>query len=219
MAGGVGDVNYSAWLDQNGATGNTEWERTLSVLTNKDAPAVNANDITVFASRLDVSSKQLQAVATVESAGGGYTKTGLPKQLFERHWFHRLTNGEWSPSIYSQSKRGGYSGSDTWERFRLALAKDPWAAFQSASWGKFQVMGFNWNDLGYPSPYAMVWTLAQSEADHYEMLARYIEFKKMRGAMQALSTNPETCREFARKYNGSAYAENDYHKKLAEAMR
>jgi len=212
-------IEYSDWLDQNGATGNSEWERTLSVLTNKDAPAVNANDITVFASRLGCTTKQLQAVAKVESNGGGFTKTGLPKQLFERHKFHKYSGGKWTPSVFSQVKRGGYSGSDTWERFRLALEKDPTAAFMSASWGKFQVMGFNWDDLGYPNVFSMVWTLAQSEADHYEMLCRFIEANNMKHAIQALSTDPESCREFARKYNGPQYEKNNYHTKLAEAMR
>lgn len=211
-------IDYSDWLDQNGATGNNEWERTISVLTNKDAPAVNANDITVIASRLGVTANQVEAVAKVESAGGGFTNSCLPKQLFERHYFHRLTEGRWTPSIFSQPKWGGYSNSDTWERFRLALDKDPWAAYQSASWGKFQVMGAHWKTLGYPSPYSMVWTLVQSEADHYEMLARFIEANNMKHAMQTLSTDPEDCHEFARKYNGPQYAKNKYHKKLAEAM-
>jgi hypothetical protein len=212
-------IVYSDWLDQYEATGDSQWGRTLSILTNKDAPAVNDADIAVFAARLGCTAKQVQAVAKVESAGTGYTNSGLPKQLFERHYFHRLTEGEWTPSIFSQPKWGGYSSSDTWERFRLALERDPWAAYQSASWGKFQVMGAHWKTLGYPSPYSMAWTLAQSEADHYEMLARFIEANNMKHAMQALSTNPETCREFARKYNGPQYSKNQYHKKLAEAMQ
>lgn len=212
-------MNYTDWLDQYAPATGSIWERTIAVLTNKDAPAVNANDITVIASRLGVTTKQVQSVAKVESAGGGFTKSGLPKQLFERHYFHRLTGGKWTPAVYSQPKWGGYSDSDTWERFRLALDKDPAAAFQSASWGKFQVMGAHWKALGYPSPFAMVWTLAQSEADHYEMLARFIEANDMKHAMQSLSTNPETCREFARKYNGPQYGKNRYHIKLAEAMR
>lgn len=209
-------MEYTDWLDQSGAPDGSLWERTIAVLTNKEAPAVNDNDIAVFASRLGVTTKQINAVAKVESAGGGYTNSGLPKQLFERHYFHRLTDGKWTPSIFSQAKGGGYSSSDTWERFRLALDKDPWAAFQSASWGKFQVMGAHWIALGYPNPYAMVWTLAQSEADHYEMLCRFIEANNLTSKMRALSTDWRDCTAFARAYNGPA--QKGYDKRLAEAM-
>ena len=170
------------------------------------------------AARLGCKIKQINAVAKVESAGGGYDKSGKPKILFERHWFHRLTGGKWSPAPFSQSARGGY-GESSWFKLSDACGRDPDAAFSSASWGKFQVMGGHWQKLGYPSPYAMAWTTVQSEADHYEMLIRYIEAFALTDELRALSDNPETCRAFAKAYNGSAYAENDYHTKLAAAMK
>lgn len=193
-------------------------EKVLADLTNKQANAVNRADMVSFAERLGCSVKQLEAVASVESAGGGFDRSGRPKILFERHIFHRLTGGKYSTTSFSNPKWGGYS-EDSWKKLLDACEKDPDAAFASASWGKFQVMGMHWKKLGYISSYAMAWTAAQSEGDHYEMLARYIEVFGLKDELRYLSTNPDDCRAFAKGYNGSGYERNKYHEKLARAMR
>lgn len=204
--------------EPDGAWGPKSRDALLAHFTNLTAPSVTPEDIAFYAARLGCKIKQINAVAKVESAGGGYDKSGKPKILFERHWFHRLTGGKWSPTAFSQSVRGGY-GESSWFKLSDACGRDPDAAFSSASWGKFQVMGGHWQKLGYPSPYAMAWTTVQSEADHYEMLIRYIEAFALTDELRALSANPETCRAFAKAYNGPSYAENDYHTKLAAAMK
>ncbi|WP_430623847.1 N-acetylmuramidase domain-containing protein [Lactobacillus johnsonii] len=50
-------------------------------------------------------------------------------------------------------------------------------------------------------------------------MAAFVRLNGLIPAMKALSTNPETCRLFASRYNGSGYAKNDYHNKLAKAMQ
>lgn len=190
----------------------------MVAFVNKQAPAVNPNDIIAFASELGCSVKQLNAIATVESAGGGFTNEGRPKILFERHYFWRLTQGRFGVQSYSNSKSGGY-GENSWEKLCLAACKDPHAAFSSASWGKFQIMGAHWNALGYISPIAMAFTMTQSEGDHYEALVRFIKANGLQDEVRALSTNPADCVAFARKYNGPAYAKNRYDRKLADAMK
>lgn len=215
-------MNVSGLQSRIGTTPDGKWgplsrQALFDHFTNVSAPAVSPEDIAAYAARLGCKIKQLGAVAKVESAGGGFDKSGKPKILFERHWFHRLTGGKWSPATFSNSDRGGY-GESSWMKLSAACACDPDAAFSSASWGKFQVMGGHWAKLGYPSAYAMAWTTVQSEADHYEMLVRYIEAFGMKDELQALSDDPEDCRAFAKGYNGSSYAANDYHEKLARAM-
>ena len=192
---------------------------TLSAhFANPQANAVTDADITALASRLGCTSKQVRAVATVESGGGGFDKLGRPKILFERHLFHRLTEGKWSPASFSNSAGGGY-GEDSWAKLAAACARDPDAAFSSCSWGKFQVLGAHWSKLGYPSPYALAWTTAQSDGDQYDLLARYIETFGLKRALAKLSTDPEACRDFAAAYNGPGYRKFDYHNKLARAMK
>lgn len=190
----------------------------LAAFTNRSAPAVTENEMEAFAARLGCSLKQIRAVAKVESAGGGFDSVGRPKILFERHLFHRLTDGRYSPAIYSQSAHGGYN-EDSWSKLSAACGKDPDAAFSAASWGKFQVLGMHWSKLGYASPFSLAHSTVESEANHYLLLVRYVAVFGLTDAIRRLSTDPETCRDFAHGYNGPGYRAFKYHVKLAEAMK
>ncbi len=218
-------VQFQQWLGTHGHPvvpdghiGSKTRAATIAVFTNTCADAITDAEISVLANRLGCTVKQLRAVATVESGGAGFDKVGRPKILFERHIFHDLTNGCASPCNFSQSKGGGYSEA-SWDKLTAALSVNVDAAFASCSWGKFQVLGRHWNTLDYPSPVEMAFSTVTGEGAHYEMLARYIEFNRMLGALKRLSTNPEDNRAFARGYNGPAYERFDYHNKLARAMR
>lgn len=186
--------------------------------TSVKAPAVTDGEIAAFADRLGVTAKQLRAVAKVESSGGGFDNLGRPKILYERHIFHRLTAGKWSPSSFSQERGGGYS-EGSWDKLALACGRDPDAAFSACSWGKFQVMGMHFARLGYTSPFLMAHSATQSEAAHYEMLCRYVERFGLVDEMRAISNHADDCRAFAKGYNGPAYEKFDYHVKLAGAMQ
>lgn len=201
-----------------GAFGPISRQALLDTFTNTNAPVVTDGEIQAFAERLGCSLKQLRAVAKVESAGGGFDNKGRPKILYERHIFHRLTNGQWTPSTFSQREYGGY-GEDSWGKLLLACGKNPDAAFSACSWGKFQVLGAHWSRLGYDSPYALAVSTVASEAAHYELLARYIEKFGLLDELWALSSDPADCAAFAAAYNGPAYVRNHYDRKLAEAMR
>lgn len=189
----------------------------IAAFTNKAAPAVTDEQVVAMASRLACTVKQLRAVSQVESGGAAFDQEGRPKMLFERHLFHRLTEGKWSTCNFSNPKGGGYA-EDSWAKLTMAACKDAAAAFAAASWGKFQVLGTHWRDLGYPSPIDLAYSTVSSEAGSYELLARYIEHNGLRGAISALSPDPETCRPFAAAYNGPGYRDFDYHAKLARAM-
>lgn len=190
----------------------------LQVFTNKEAPAVTPAEIAGFAKEIGCSEKQLRAVAKVESAGGGFTDSGLPKILFERHIFHRLTQGRFGLTVFSNPQYGGY-GFDSWEKLTLAACRDPHTAFASASWGKFQIMGMHWHALGYSNSLAMAYSMTRSEAAHYDALVRFIKANSLQDEIRKLSTDPADCVDFARKYNGGGYRRNRYDEKLAEAMR
>lgn len=189
----------------------------IDAFTNVCAPAVADADIAAIAARLGCSTKQIRAVAQVESGGAAFDKLGRPKILFERHWFHRLTKGVHGYSSYSDPDPGGYAA-DSWEKLTFAASRDPDAAFAAASWGKFQVMGFHWERLGYPSPIEMAYSTVTGEVAHYEMLARFIEHNGLKVALARISADPVDCRPFALAYNGPAYHRFQYDVKLARAM-
>lgn len=205
-----------------GATPDGKWgpkskAALLAHFTNLNAPAITADEEGAIAARLGVTILQLQAVARAESRGAGFDGQGRPKILYERHIFHRLTDGKYSPSAFSLAKWGGYSES-SWDKLNAAVSKDPDAGFSSCSWGAFQVMGMHWSKLGYASPYALAHSTATSEKAQYDLLVGFIEMNKLQDEMRAISPNPEDCRPFARGYNGPDYARNKYHEVIAAGM-
>lgn len=190
----------------------------VSHFTNKSAPGLEESDFVTAANRLGCSVAQVKAVRVVEAAGKGFDRDGRPKILFERHRFHKLTGGAFSISAFSNAQPGGYDVS-SWAKLLDAIATGSVdEAFQSASWGAFQVMGEWWDELGYPSPYALAWTCVQSEADQMELLIRYVEHFHLQDEIRALSSNPVSCRAFAAAYNGPGYRRNRYDEKLAAEM-
>lgn len=191
----------------------------LQTFTNAAAPALTEAEIAQFADRLGVSVKQLRAVAQVEASGSGFDQKGRPKILFERHKFHKYTGGVFSPCAFSNPTGGGYKES-SWDKLLGAIvtgAVD--AAFMACSWGKFQVLGEWWDEFGFASPFALAHGTVASEAKHYELLVAYVEHTALQDEMALISTDPKTCRAFAKGYNGAGYAKLEYHIKMAKAMQ
>ena len=73
-------------------------------------------------------------------------------------------------------------------------------------------MGFHWKSLGYESLQAFINDMYESEAKQLEAMIRFI---KVNGLLLALKNKDWV--KFARGYNGSGYAKNKYHIKLANA--
>lgn len=213
------DLQKAIGAKADGIWGPNSRKALLTAFTNPNAAKLTATEAKAFAKRLKVSEKQLVAVSKVESAGSGFDSSGKPKILFERHKFHKYTGGIYSVATFSNPSGGGYNES-SWDKLAGAIvtgAVD--AAFMACSWGKFQVLGEYWSDFDYDSPFALAFSMVASEAAHYELLCRYIEHNGLQDEMQAISTNPETCRAFAKAYNGKNYEKFSYHTKLAAAMK
>ena len=170
-------------------------------------------DFVVAAKMLNCEVAAIKAVAEVESAGGGFLSNGRPKILFERHYFHRLTGGEYSAAHPDISNRnaGGYTSNEH-ARLEKAAKLDRNAALQSASWGKFQIMGAHWKALGYSSIQEFINAMYASETEH---LMAFVKFVKVNGLSYELQRKDWA--GFARGYNGSNYHINKYDQKMAVA--
>ncbi|GAA4040538.1 N-acetylmuramidase domain-containing protein [Parerythrobacter jejuensis] len=167
------------------------------------------------AAALRCSVPAVRAVAQVESLGGGYQNDGRPKILFERHWFHRKTNGKWtqSHSHISWPKWGGYKGgSREYGRLEEAIGLDRNAALQSASWGAFQIMGFNHKLVGYSNVEDFVKAMVESSGKQLDAFVQFIKSNKLDDELRRLDW-----KGFARGYNGSQYWKNKYDQKMARA--
>lgn len=217
------------WLNAHGASlvvdgkaGPATRSAILNVFVNKDAPAITPQDINQIAARLGGTPRQVAAVAKVESAGGGWDDAGRLKCLYERHYFWRRI--QIKIPFLSNPAPGGYTIdadrdgiNDSWEKVADAAMRSPIAAFESASWGKFQIMGAHAKSLGYANAIEFVWALSRSERAHYDALARFIEVNGLVGPFRRLSTLWTANTAFARGYNGKG--QQGYDKKLAAAMQ
>nr|WP_253949424.1 N-acetylmuramidase domain-containing protein [Mangrovicoccus sp. HB161399] len=93
----------------------------------------------------------INTVAEVESSRAPFDQEGRPTILFERHKFRKFTGGRFSQSHPELSGKPGNYGtfSEQWPKMAEALKLDGEAALKSASWGQFQIMGFNHELAGY----------------------------------------------------------------------
>jgi hypothetical protein len=160
----------------------------------------------------------IMAVAEVESRGAGFLPDGRPKILFERHKFHSFTKGAFDASHpgISNKKPGGYGaeGAHQWDRFNEAFALNPAAAIKSCSWGKFQVMGFNFNVCGFTSVDDFHKAMRESEGQHLKAFCHYISSNKLDKALREHKWDV-----LAAGYNGADYKINQYDTKLAAAYK
>ena len=184
-----------------------------------------AKDFAQAAQSLDVDVATIRAVAEVEAAGRGFLTDGRPQILFEAHIFGRLTEHRYAHLRDSSGKplssrswdRSLYGRTGDWQHQRLDAAAqagiDTWGfAHQSASWGLFQIMGFNHVVCGYRTIEGFVEAMFAGAPFH---LDAFVAFIKSRGLAPALKRRDWAA--FARAYNGPAFSQNSYDTKLAAA--
>ncbi len=178
-------------------------------------------DFAAVARQLNVDVAAIKAVAEVEAAGDGFLPSGKPKILFEAHVFSDKTGGRYDASHPNLSSPRwnralyGAGGEHQWQRFEHAYRLDPQAAMQAASWGRFQIMGFNYRAAGFNDVQSFVDAMKRGEGEHLKAFANFIESNPaMHRALQR-----HDWAAFARAYNGPGYAQNDYDTKMAAAYR
>lgn len=176
-----------------------------------NAKALSDDGLTEATCKLGVKAPELWTVLAVETSGCGFLPDGRPKILFERHIFHRLTQGRFDDGEISDSKPGGYGalGPHQYDRLAIALQKDRAAALQSASWGVGQIMGQNYAVAGFSKVESMVAAMSESEDRQLLAMSSFLVGTKLHLPLQA-----HDWKSFARGYNGPNYAMNQYDVKL-----
>lgn len=195
-------------------------------------PVLTDADYKRAGAALGVSAGTVRGVAEVEASGHGFLPDGRAKILFERHIFYRqliiprkagdvvakLTAtraliAAKEPDICSPSAGGYVGGAAEWDRLARARYYSDTAGLMSASFGLFQIMGFNAVTAGYPSVQVYAHAMAGSEGDHLDAFTGFvIANPSMKAAMQR-----GMWREFAAAYNGPG-AVAAYSAKIAAAV-
>lgn len=218
---------YTGIVD--GIVGNNTKKAILACFQNKNAAAITAPELMAFAKQLgDTNTIRIKAVAKVESAGSGWFNDGRPKILYERHKFWKYNDDASAPksTFFNYPDTGNYTTdadhnglNDSYDKLLKACEYDPKAAFMSVSMGMFQVMGYYYYNMGFATPWEMLYACTHYEREQYRLLVNYIVMNNMQRSFLALSSKPDTCRAFAKGYNGKNYVKYDYHGKLASAVR
>jgi hypothetical protein len=161
----------------------------------------------------------IKAVSEVESLNGGFNPDSTPVTLFEGHKFFKYTNGKFSgshPDLCFPAWTKTYYGK-TWQaeqtRLKRAMELDREAAMMSASWGKFQIMGFNHVLAGHGTIGEFVTAMYKDEREH---LMAFVSFVQKTGLGASLRHHDWAA--FAKGYNGAGFASNNYDVKLAAAF-
>ena len=179
-------------------------------------PTLNEHDFRRAAAALNCEIAAIKAVCEVEAPKGGFLADGQPTILFERHKFSQFTKGRYDrthPDI-SNPTPGGYGASGQHQHNKLSKASklDRNAALKSASWGKFQIMGFNHAAAGHPALQGFVNAMYESEAKQLDAFVAFIQSQGLGVYLQR-----RDWAGFARRYNGPNYAINKYDLKMAAA--
>lgn len=153
----------------------------------------------------------LMAVKLVESGkGGGFLPSGNVTILFEGHIFYRelkkvlpltrvLELQKQYPNIIfpKWDKKKYIGGEGEWPRLNQAIAIHKVAALKSASWGMFQIMGFNHNLCGCRDVVDFVKKMEKSEESQLKLTMYYLNNT---GIIENLRN--KDWKGFAKKYNG-----------------
>lgn len=181
-------------------------------------PVLTEQDFIYAAVTLGCEVAAIKAVCEVEAPRGGFNPDGTPVTLFEGHKFHKFTNGEFdieAPDLSYPTWTRRFYGK-TWEaeqdRLQRAMALSRDAALRSASWGKFQIMGFNHEAAGFASIQEFVNAMYHSEGKQLQAFTMFVQHEGLAPALRR-----RDWAGFARRYNGAGYAENKYDVKMAAA--
>lgn len=148
-------------------------------------------DLPRIAKTIGCGEDELHAIMDVEAAGSGFDSKGRPKMLFEPHIFYRLLGPGKARDeavkqglAYPKWKAKGYPA-DSYDRLQRAMKINAVAALMSASWGAFQIMGFNHGAAGYASPEEMVRDFMDDADNHVEAVVRFLVNKKLDDDLRA----------------------------------
>ena len=170
----------------------------------------------------------IEAVTEVESPNGGFNEDGSLLMLFEPHifWkqlrkrtikpelyvnrkeFKNILSPVWNPDLYPNTQKARY------EQLRLAATIHAEAAYESCSWGMFQILGRNATAIGYPSARKMVEEFTKGESEHLMAFVKYILANYLDDELRN-----HDWKGLAHGYNGPEYWKNKYDEKLAAAYQ
>ncbi|NQX77146.1 N-acetylmuramidase family protein [Gilvibacter sp.] len=230
----VMDFQRANNLVVDGIVGPKTWSVLIAAqqhLTRFNDKFLSEQDLIDFATKYNLELAVVKAVNEIESSGKGFLIDGRPRILFEGHIFWKqLAKRDLNPEdfvtdftkniLYKSWTKSFYEGGEQeYDRLEKAAGMSDVdavhdAAYCSASYGAFQIMGFHYEFLGYPSVDAYVAHMYTHEKAHLEAFGIFCEKNNL---IRHLKSRDWAA--FARAYNGPGFAENKYDTKLQAAYQ
>jgi hypothetical protein len=176
---------------------------------------VSENSFKKAATKLGCEVAMIKAVDAKESKGGGFLPNGDVKILFEPHIFWKYLRMAGITPVLSDIcyPRWGTKpyGKESQQHTKLqrAVRISRNIALMSASWGRFQIMGFNFKACGCKNIQEFVNKMMESEESQLELFVNYILSSYLDDELQELDFQG-----FGLGYNGPLYFKHEYHTKL-----
>lgn len=186
-------------------------------------------------SELGISPSAAAAVIYVESSGSGFGTDGRMTIRFEACTFYDLWGKENAAefSKYFQCNKPNdkfrttptdefrdYHGNHfkEWEAFELAQNLDEDSALKSISMGLAQIMGFNYDKIGYPSVKEMYDKMSQNVKSQLDALFSALSYRDGKGTSCLDGLKSSDYVAFARCYNAAGQDER-YASEIESALR
>ena len=168
----------------------------------------------------------LLAVKLIESGTkSGFLDSGKPQILFEGHVFYKYLKAnvksldmnklcaQYPNIVYPKWDKSKYFGGEKeWTRLEQARKINMKYANYAASWGMFQVMGFNYKTCGCKSIDEFVEKMCTSQEQQLLLTLNFLKNSNLIVPLQK-----RQWATFAKCYNGPGFAQNKYHIKLQAA--
>jgi hypothetical protein len=182
---------------------------------------LSSTDYSNAAHAIGVPVATIQGVVDVEAAGKGFDASKRPKILPEPHLFYKALGAgpardkavklgvaypKWGTKPYPPTSDENY------QRLEVMCSIDETKALESTSWGLTQILGSNHTDAGFATVQDMV--TAYKTGEGAQLLA-FVHLIQTWGLADELQRRD--AKDFAKGYNGPAYAKNGYDTKLQKA--
>jgi hypothetical protein len=177
----------------------------LSRLRATDPAPLTDAQIAEGAARMGVEPAVIRAIMWIQSGRAtGFNSDGHPSINFEHHVFSRLTGNRFDGRASGVSSRtfvpGTYARPQAgrWQLLEEAYGLDANAALSATGWGRFRILGMNYEACGFNSLEAFVLAQARSEEDQLRAFEAFVRAQGMLDELQA-----KDWQGFARRFYGS----------------
>ncbi len=228
----VRDFQLKNSLVVDGVVGLKTWSALIEktkVGFSSNSKLLSEQNLIDFANEHNLELAVVKAVNEVESGGKGFLVDGRPKILFEGHVFwEQLEARNINPVTYQNAntkdilyedytKKYYLGGTAEYTRLERAIKLNPDKKFSdaskcAASWGLYQIMGYNALSIGYNTIDEFVEKMYLNEGEHLKAFGLFLKTNNLIKLLK-----DKKWADFALKYNGKAYKTNKYDEKLMKA--